>query len=155
MPFIAVADDYGDIVHGALLAPEKWNGKLIQGVSDIKSFDELTQSFERGMFTSLLVQAENYLTHTTVTGKKARFEEIPRWQDFNVYGIHALEAVKLMFGFCQESGGRYYGDETEINTATDLKKVAAEATGRDGDETKLLSLEEFFQREFAEKLETQ
>ena len=51
VPFIAIADDYGDIVHGALLAPEKWNGKLIQGLSDIKSFGEVTQSFERGMPT--------------------------------------------------------------------------------------------------------
>ena len=98
-----------------------------------------------------VIQADKYLTHATVTGKKARFEEIPRWQDLNVYGIRALETVKLMFGFCQESGGRYYGDETEISTATELKKLAAEATGRTGGETKLLSLEAFFQKEFAGK----
>lgn len=54
MPFIAVADNYGDIVNGILLAPEKWNGKLIQGVSYIKSFDQVTQSFECCMSTPLI-----------------------------------------------------------------------------------------------------
>lgn len=84
-----------------------------------------------------------------VTGKKARFEEIPRWQDFDTYGIRALETVKLMFGFCQESGGRYYGEETENRTAASPKKVAAEARGLSGHETELLTLEEFFKKEFA------
>ncbi|KAF2629474.1 NAD(P)-binding protein [Macroventuria anomochaeta] len=133
VPFIAIADDFGDIVHGTFLDPENWNGKLVQGVSDIKSFEQAVQSFERA------------------TGKKGRFEEISRWQDFDTYGIRALETVKLMFGFCQESGGRYYGEETENHTAADLKKIAAEARGRSGHETKLLTLEEFFKSEFAGK----
>lgn len=54
-----------------------------------------------------------------------------------------------MFGFCQESGGRYFGEETENRTAATLKKIAAEARGKSGHETKLLTLEEFFKREFA------
>jgi hypothetical protein len=86
-----------------------------------------------------------------VTGKKARFDEIHRWQDFETYGVRALETVKLMFGFCQESGGRYYGEETEKDTAAGLKKAAARARGLDVDHTKLLTLEEFFKREFAGK----
>jgi hypothetical protein len=56
-----------------------------------------------------------------------------------------------MFGFCQESGGRYYGEETEKDTAAGLKKAAARARGLDVDHTKLLTLEEFFEREFAGK----
>jgi hypothetical protein len=49
VPFTAIADDYGDIIHGAFLAPEKWNGKLIQCVSDIGSFAAAVESFQRGM----------------------------------------------------------------------------------------------------------
>ncbi|KAH8702908.1 hypothetical protein GQ44DRAFT_753360 [Phaeosphaeriaceae sp. PMI808] len=130
VPFIAIGNDFGDIVHGVLLEPENWNGTLVQGVSDVMSFDGLVAAFERA------------------TGQKARFEEVPRWQDFEVYGIRALETVKLMFGFCQESGGRYFGDETESETASMLKKKASEACGRSVEASGLLSLEAFFRREF-------
>ena len=84
------------------------------------------------------------------TGKKARFEPLPHWGDLEVYGIRALETVKRMFGFCQESGGRYYGVETEKETARAVKKVAAEARGKP-EEGVLLGLEDFFRREFRGK----
>jgi hypothetical protein len=29
VPFIAIGDDFGDIVHGVFLEPEKWTGKLV------------------------------------------------------------------------------------------------------------------------------
>lgn len=54
-----------------------------------------------------------------------------------------------MFGFCQESGGLYFGEKTERQTAAELKKKAAESRGKSGRETELLTLEAFFQREFA------
>jgi hypothetical protein len=56
-----------------------------------------------------------------------------------------------MFGFCQESGGRYYGVQTEAETAAALKKKAAEASGRSGDQARLSTLEAYFKREFAGK----
>ena len=85
-----------------------------------------------------------------MTGKKSRFEEIP-WQSLETYGSRALETVKLMFGFCQESGGRYYGVDTENDTAAILKRKAEEAKGKSGDDAKLLTLEKWFAREFAGK----
>tara|TARA_R110002003_G_scaffold149_3_gene13509 strand:+ start:29299 stop:29565 length:267 start_codon:yes stop_codon:yes gene_type:complete len=85
------------------------------------------------------------------TGKKARFEEVAKWQDLEVYGIRALETVKLMFGFCQESGGRYYGDITEAESASELKKKVNEACGKPNNLAKLASLEGFFKREFGGK----
>lgn len=54
VPFIAIADDYGDIVHGIFLDPERWNGKLVQGVSEIRSFKEAVQDFERGLYYRLV-----------------------------------------------------------------------------------------------------
>lgn len=56
-----------------------------------------------------------------------------------------------MFGFCQEFGGRYYGEETESRTAADPTKTAAEARGLSDQETKLFTLEAFFRRELAGK----
>ncbi|ORY04480.1 hypothetical protein BCR34DRAFT_491484 [Clohesyomyces aquaticus] len=133
VPFIAIGDDFGDIVHGVFLEPEKWDGTLVQGVSSMRSFTDAVQAFEKA------------------TGKKAHFEEIPNWQNLEVYGIRALETVKGMFGFCQKSGGRYYGVETENDTAAALKVRASEAKGIFGDKAKLLTLEEWFQREFRSK----
>jgi hypothetical protein len=49
VPFIAIGDDFGDIVYGVFLEPGKWTGKLVPGVSDIKSFDKVVAAFERGM----------------------------------------------------------------------------------------------------------
>lgn len=54
VPFISIADDYGDIVHGIFLEPETWNGKLVQGVSDIESFDDVVASFEHGKKVALV-----------------------------------------------------------------------------------------------------
>jgi hypothetical protein len=53
VPFIAMGDDFGDIVHGVFLEPEKWNGKLVQGVSDIESLEDVIRAFEKGNFSLL------------------------------------------------------------------------------------------------------
>ncbi|KAF2742839.1 NAD(P)-binding protein [Sporormia fimetaria CBS 119925] len=132
VPFIGIGDDYGDIVHGIFLEPEKFNGKLVQGVSDIRSFDEVAQAFEKA------------------TGKKARYEALPEW-NLKQYGVRELETVEGMFALCKESGGRYFGVQTEADTAAKLKAVAVKAKGQAGDEAKLLTLEEFFKREFGGK----
>jgi hypothetical protein len=90
-----------------------------------------------------------YLLIFVATGKKARFEEVPKWQDLDVYGIRALEIVKLIFGFCQKSGGQYFGDEIQAATALGLKKKAAEACSRSYDNVELQTLEDFFAARFS------
>ncbi|KAF4462139.1 hypothetical protein FALBO_11054 [Fusarium albosuccineum] len=47
VPWLAVADDYGDFVHGVFLDPEKWNRQYIHGVSESASFSELTAMFQK------------------------------------------------------------------------------------------------------------
>ncbi|KFY64058.1 hypothetical protein V496_03491 [Pseudogymnoascus sp. VKM F-4515 (FW-2607)] len=136
VPFLAVADDFGDIVHGIFLEPEKWDGRVAQGVSQIGTFDEAVKAFEKA------------------TGKTSRFEAIENWKDLNVYGIPSLENVKLMFAFTQVSGGRYFGDETEVETSIALKKKGAAARGKAGEEMKLSTLESFFTREFGKRRPT-
>ncbi|KAF2258880.1 NAD(P)-binding protein [Lojkania enalia] len=133
VPFINIGRDFGDIVHGVLLEPDRWAGKLVQGVSDIQSLADMVGMFEKA------------------TGKIAMFEEIPNWRDLEVYGIRALETVKLIFGFVQEAGGKYYGVETEARTAAELKRKAAEASGKFGNDAKLSTLGKFFAENFGDK----
>jgi hypothetical protein len=147
VPFTSIGNDFGDVVHGVFLEPEKWTGKLVQGVSDIKSFPEVVAAFEKSTMSCLKSSYHAALT-IAATGKKARYEEVPKWQDLEIYGVGPLETVKLMFGFCQASGGRYFGDETEMVTARELKRNAAKASGRSGSGDDLHTLEDFFARRF-------
>lgn len=50
VPFIAIEDDYGDIVHGILLDPYAHDKQVIQSISDICSFDELTEIYNKGSY---------------------------------------------------------------------------------------------------------
>jgi hypothetical protein len=49
VPFIAVADDYGDLVHAVFLEPENWDDQVIQAISDLGSFEDMAQAFTEGM----------------------------------------------------------------------------------------------------------
>lgn len=52
VPFLAVADDYGDFVHGVFLDPERWNRKYLHGVSNSSSFSGMTATFQAGKSSS-------------------------------------------------------------------------------------------------------
>jgi hypothetical protein len=49
VPWISISDDYGDIVQGIFLDPSRWNGHVVHGCSDIRSFDKVVSDFEKGM----------------------------------------------------------------------------------------------------------
>jgi hypothetical protein len=49
-----------------------------------------------------------------------------------------------MFGFCQYSGGRYYGNLNDVSPASELKAAAAKAQGKDASESGLVTIELFF-----------
>ena len=49
IPFIAIGEDYGDLVHGILLDPKKYNGRLVQGISASATAEKLVSDFEKGM----------------------------------------------------------------------------------------------------------
>lgn len=133
VPFTAVSEDYGDIVHGVLLEPGQYNRKLVQAVSDIKSLDEITETFTR------------------VTGKKARVKIIASPEDLPTYGLRVMEDVRDMFRFLQRAEGRYFnGDETEDHTSRRLKADALKAMGESGDYS-LTSVEKYFKKYFGAK----
>ncbi|KAI1013090.1 hypothetical protein LB503_001572 [Fusarium chuoi] len=130
IPFISIGDDYGDLVHGIFLDPKKYNGRLVQGISASETTEKLVSESEK------------------VTGKKARFVPIEDWKTMETYGDQSFETVKYMFGFCQYSGGLYYGLPNDLIPATELKVKAAEAKGQSGD-AKLMTLEGFWKKYFA------
>ncbi|CAG8888208.1 unnamed protein product [Penicillium egyptiacum] len=131
VPWLSISDDFGDIVQGALLDPETWNGHFIHGLSDIRSFKELTEDFQE------------------VTSRRATWSPIqPSWEEFQTHGIHELEDVKLMFGFTQITGGKYFGNTTESHTASKLKKATAVALGYPEDKHGLVTVKEWFATRF-------
>ncbi|KAF7587661.1 hypothetical protein BBP40_006891 [Aspergillus hancockii] len=133
VPWLSISDDFGDLVHGVFLDPGRWNGRLVHGVSDIRSFEQIMADF------------------ATVTGQKTRFQPIlPSWEAFETHGIHELEDVKLMFGFTQLTGGRYFGPgATEKETASELKQLTASALGRPQEQAKLVTAYDWFGARFA------
>lgn len=127
VPFIGISDDFGDIVHGVFLGPEKYNGQLLQAASFCATLDDMVAEFE------------------TVTEQKARFVVMDNWRDMETYGMTELETVKYMFGCCQHSGGLYYGRENDTSTAQDLKSAASKAKGTSDE---MASFTEFFKKHF-------
>ncbi|EAW15298.1 NmrA/HSCARG family protein [Aspergillus clavatus NRRL 1] len=131
VPFVSIADDFGDIVQGMLLDPLRWNGQVIHGCSDICSFEDLVSGFEK------------------LSGQKSRFQPLPSWEDFDTHGIPELQDTKMMFGFTQNNQGRYFGPEpSEKNTASELKRVTALALGQPVEAQKLTTAGEWFQKYF-------
>lgn len=133
IPLTAVAEDYGDIVHGVLLDPAAYDGRLVQATSDVSSYEEIVSTF------------------TKVTGKKARVKFMESAEDFPTHGVGMLEDVRNMFRFLQRAGERYFdGKETEMQTAKGLKAEALKAMDG-GKAGALISLEDYFRKHFGEK----
>ncbi|KAL4919692.1 hypothetical protein BDW62DRAFT_216836 [Aspergillus aurantiobrunneus] len=129
VPFVGIECDFGDIVQGIFLQPERAGGKVVHGCSAIRSFDDVVADFQKA------------------TGRKARFEPVlPSWRAFETYDSPELEEVKGMFGLTQTSGGRYFGPEvSESETAGELKTITAAALGG-GHPAQLVSVEQFFRQ---------
>ncbi|KAJ5612595.1 NmrA family protein [Penicillium lagena] len=125
--WIAVKEDFGDIVHGVLLAPEKYHKKIVPALSDPSSFPEVARTFQ------------------SVTGKKTRYVIQPSWETFGG-GIPELEDQRRLFHFGHLSNAKYFANEpTTAAVSAHLKAKAFEAMEKDPREAKLLSLKEWFQ----------
>lgn len=48
IPIVSIKDDFGDIVHGLLLNPEKYDGKTVLAIGEVLEYDELTTQFTKG-----------------------------------------------------------------------------------------------------------
>ncbi|KAJ5587438.1 NmrA-like family protein [Penicillium hispanicum] len=130
VPWISTADDFGDLVHGILLNPLRWNRRLVQGTSDIVSSAELVNAF------------------VSVTGQRARYAPLTDPFDMKTQGEFWREQERELFRFAQLREGEYFPNgPTEIGTAAALKRAAFKAKGGRGRET-LMTVREFIEREF-------
>ncbi|KAJ5629096.1 hypothetical protein N7490_011324 [Penicillium lividum] len=125
VPFISVKDDFGDLVHGIFLNPVRWNRAVIQCHGELMSWADMVQAY------------------VSVTGKKARFlpyipaEEMPTFEG---------GGIQDLFIYSQLRGGDYYGNgPSETQTASQLKRDAWKAKGRNGRET-MMTVKEYFKR---------
>ncbi|KAG6354921.1 hypothetical protein INS49_004002 [Diaporthe citri] len=125
IPFVSITEDFGDFVHGVLLAPEWYHGKFIQAISVNAKAEELVSAFEK------------------VTRKKSRFVPIEDWKTMDTYGATEYITIRDMFGFCQISGGLYCGRPNDTMDAKQLKAAAAAAKGQDKKSNGLATLESF------------
>ncbi|SPO06691.1 uncharacterized protein DNG_09384 [Cephalotrichum gorgonifer] len=129
-PMIGIEADYGDLVHGILLNPAKYNNRLVQAISESRSAEDTAKDFQE------------------VTGKKARYVVLENVDDFPTFGMRALETVREIYQFCQIDGGLYYGVPNDVDTAAELKAAAAKAQGKEGEDAKLMTMKKFFKAHF-------
>lgn len=134
VPWLSISDDFGDIVQGLYLEPERFSDNIVHGVSYIDSFDGIVAAFQ------------------AATGRKSRYDPIlPSWEAFDTHGIHELEDVKLMFGFTQVTGGLYFGPvQTNNDAASYLKGVTSKALGRPENQHRLVKAQDWFAKRFAQ-----
>jgi hypothetical protein len=129
--FVAIAEDYGDIVHGVFLDPLKWDGKSVEGVSEIIDWDLIVHAFEKA-----------------VPGRKARFVPLASWEDFQTHEDRELEDLKQLFHYAHVTCGRSsYEGSAENETAKRLKRDAVTAKG-DGGDYEMMTAEKYFRKHF-------
>ncbi|KAF9891229.1 hypothetical protein FE257_004793 [Aspergillus nanangensis] len=125
VPWLAVADDYGDIVHGVFLEPERWDGKYVDAVSESQGFADLTATFQE------------------VTGKKARFVPVLKG-NLSAGNATKTKEVNGLFDLMHALDGCFFeGRATDHEASIVLKQRACEATRRS---ERLLSTEGFFRK---------
>lgn len=156
IPFVSIAEDFGDFVHGVLLAPEKYHGKFIQAMSISAKPEELVTAFEKGEKLRQLPLAASRAPGldtdcALVTGRKSRFVPIQDWRTMETYGAKEYVTIRDMFGFCQISGGLYYGRPNDTTDARELKTAAVEAKGEDRKSAGLATLQSFIGQHFGHK----
>lgn len=54
IPFVSITEDFGDFVHGVLLAPEKYDGKFNQAISVSAKPEGFVTVFEKGEISKRL-----------------------------------------------------------------------------------------------------
>ncbi|KKK12923.1 hypothetical protein AOCH_000482 [Aspergillus ochraceoroseus] len=125
LPWLHVENDFGDIVHGIFLNPQRWNQRVIQCTGDLLSWEGIVSAFTKG------------------TGQKARFQPYMLVSDMPTHG---WEGIRELFVYSQLRDGEYFGNApNEVSTAQYLKTAAFKAKGGKGRES-LTTVKEFFEQ---------
>lgn len=65
------------------------------------------------------------------------------------HGNTELETVRTMFGFCQYTGGRYFGEDDDVGPAQELKAKATAAKGLTEGDGRLMTLDRFLRKHYS------
>jgi hypothetical protein len=114
-PWTSVWDDYGDAVHAVLLDPTRYNNRTIWAISDVASFEDVADTYNR------------------VTGtQSARF--IPELERLKAATPGKTKEVNGLRDYCHYVRGNYCnGQPTNDDLKRELqelKAIALEARGR-------------------------
>ncbi|KAK2796751.1 hypothetical protein FQN50_009432 [Emmonsiellopsis sp. PD_5] len=128
IPWTSVKDDYGDAVHAVLLSPEKYDNRTIWAVSEIMTFEDVANTYNR------------------VTGTKtARY--VPEHEPLKAATPGKTKEVNGLRNYCSYMKGDYCnGQRTDENLMTEireLKAIGAKARGRSGAQAKTQTIEGF------------
>lgn len=161
--WIAVNEDFGDIVHGVLTEPEKYHKKGVEALSDACSFPDVASCFQSGvsyliptylLFDPCIANLINSIS--AVTGKKTQYICYPSCETYGTEierehpaGLPSLEDTRSLFRFGQLSNAKYFGDlPTDTAVPARLKARAFEAMGKDPKEAKLFTMKQWFENNF-------
>ncbi|KAJ5749528.1 hypothetical protein N7533_006556 [Penicillium manginii] len=115
MPWVSCEDDLGDIVHGILLNPSKYDQVLVQATSQQITMSDVASSY------------------TQATGIPAQYEELPSWSSIKLNGTRCRVETRQMFWYMKHCGGRWFAEhESDMSTAVALKESAMSARGQKG-----------------------
>ncbi|GAQ03953.1 nmrA-like family domain-containing protein 1 [Aspergillus lentulus] len=129
VPWVDITHDFGDIVQGIFLDPERWDGAYVQAISEVQSLKGMAEAFEKA------------------TGKKTRYAPVlPSWEAFETYGVPELEILKRFIGFMQLTGGYCFQEKSDVTNAAELKRETSRALN--SPESILTSLVRFFSDHF-------
>lgn len=65
------------------------------------------------------------------------------------HGVKFLENMKLVFELTQKTGGLYYEEQADTKDHAELKKDVWESMGKSRDDAKLITVKEWFAREYS------
>ncbi|OJD24292.1 hypothetical protein ACJ73_04347 [Blastomyces percursus] len=155
VPYIAIEEDFGDLVHGVLLHPETWGGKSIQGFSHLATFPEIVENFTKSAALFAICQQIIHANQKPlfrghiVTGKKSRYIPLKIENFPTMGGIRALESIRDMYLFTQWADGRYFANqEFDAEQARALKKSVQDVVAP-GEPKSLMTAEQFFAEMFS------
>lgn len=145
MPWVSVQDDFGDIIHGILLDPVRYDKKRVQAISSLIRFEDLAHAFTRGMYLCKVI--EHPLILPLATGTPVKFQPLSSWADVPQDGGDLRRECSLMFFYMEFCGGRWFAEYPSDDTAArECKEAAARARGCL--ETNPIAFEDWFKCNF-------
>jgi hypothetical protein len=128
---VSIADDFGEMVHGMFLNPEKWKNQTIQCLSEAFSYEDMVKTFTEGKFcnTIWLWGLAQHADYFIVTGKKARYIPMASYMDFPTHDNTVLLELRDVFRYTQHNNGLFFGKADDVVTSQQLKNEARQDKG--------------------------